>query len=175
MTGSCKLGIVLAAGMLLALSGCQDDKKQPAAHSGDFLPDNKTVAVNQIADMQASAGSDWTLYSSHFGPDASLNSMGRSKIDRMLHDAAPVVYIDINGTDAALNQRRATVEQYLRDSNVPDGTLAVQTGPNPGASFAASDSLSRKDRAESLPGSADESGRTTSSGRSQSPSNSGGQ
>jgi len=175
MTRSSSIGITLAAGLLLAVSGCHEEKKQAANHSGDFLPDNTTMSVNQIADMQASAGSDWTLYTSHFAPDASLNALGRSKLDRMLRDGAPVVYVDVRGTDATLNQRRTTVEQYLHDSNVPDGTIAVQTGPNPSASFAASESLSRHDRAESLPGSADQSGSTSASGRSQNPSNSGGQ
>ena len=158
-----RLVLAAAAALLAAASaaGCQGDRgagpREPRAARGDRFPAGDQVRpVDRFAGVQsaAAARADATLNADHFDGRADLNSLGRRKLDLMLHDdAAPpvVVYVDLSRAAAAAraegreapspDAHHAAVRAYLADRGLGAGQVDLRDGPNVGYSHSARDGL----------------------------------
>jgi len=123
--------LVLATG--LAAGGCQENQSA----DDQFLPEESpTRASRQIAEAQAASGAraDGNLRPTHF-EGATLNSLGRAKLDLMLRDAeaAPpvLVYLDLQANDPLAQGRRGAVEAWLLEVGLKAQQYKVEAGPNP--------------------------------------------
>src|SRR5213592_1110073 len=102
----------VAGGAVIGLAaGCQSGPDR-AIHGEMFPADEQVRPVDRMVDVQsaAAARSDATLNDSHFGRGASLNSLGRARLDLMLRDdddATPlVVYLDVRTAGGATDAHR---------------------------------------------------------------------
>jgi len=155
-------GLGLAALVLTSGLACKhhDDSapKDPVAKHkdpDDWAPDDSTRSYRRYADAQAANGVDMTLYARDFDGDQ-VNAFGRDKLDlvvRSLNDsgAQRTLYLNATGGDAnGSANRRASVEQYLRDANVAPDAIAIKDGPRTdGSSTPAVEHLARMVKLES--------------------------
>ena len=162
-----RLALLAAATVFAAASaaGCQNDRnasgsaraaRPRVAHGERFPAEGQVRPVERFAHVQsaAAARSDATLNADHFDGRANLNSLGRRKLDLMLHDdAAPplVVYVDLSrsaaaaraaGTEAPSPEaHHAAVRAYLADRGLGADQLDLRNGPNLGNTHPARDGL----------------------------------
>lgn len=159
-----RFALLGAAAVLAAASavGCQNDRDGARAtrprvvHGEQFPAEGQVRPVERFVHVQsaAAARSDATLNADHFDGRGSLNSLGRRKLDLMLHDdSAPplVVYVDLSrstaaaraaGAEAPLPEAHHTaVRAYLADRGVNAEQLDLRNGPNVGNTRPARDGL----------------------------------
>ena len=135
---------VLLAGALLIVAGCNSQSQQPYESANTFFAEeNEARLPRQVAEQQATIGAqaDPTLYACHFDGTA-LNDLGRTKLDMILAQGGPTVYVDTPRDSAQAH--RAAVNAYLSASKVADGSVAIETGAvAPGSSHPAGPSMQR--------------------------------
>jgi hypothetical protein len=138
---------VLATAALLAVAGCHSGSQTAPQllHGENFVPDDQPHAVDNLTAAQAASGTraDATLYPAHFS-DASLNSLGREKLELMLHDEEVnqplTVYLDLPaGTDPA--PARQAVTEYLKARGLAYNQIKLVDGPNPRTIHPSTDAL----------------------------------
>jgi hypothetical protein len=108
-----------AALVVLGAGGCKNNKDP------DFFKEDGEERVSRFTDIQASNGArnDAMLYAHHF-TGGHLNSLGRTKILRMLEDCDSCDVITVHLVNAGegdlLGQRKAAVELYLKTAEGPN-------------------------------------------------------
>jgi hypothetical protein len=129
-----KTTTIWVAATLAALAlGCDANKKEEA-HNSHFKSDGDE-RVSKFGDVQASNGArnDAMLYPHHFTA-GHLNSLGRSKVLLMLEDCESceptVVHLVNCGEGDVLDQRKASVELYLKTSEGPNKLTFTPVAPN---------------------------------------------
>jgi hypothetical protein len=125
--------ILIAAAALAALAiGCNNKTEEGV--NAIFRPAGEE-RVSKFGDVQASNGarSDAMLYGHHFTA-GHLNSLGRSKVLLMLEDCEncePIVVHLVNaGEGELLEQRKASVELYLKTAEGPNKLAFHPAAPN---------------------------------------------
>ncbi len=141
-----KIGAFACVGALLVLSGCMT----PAQTHDEFTTDQQsTLSVDEVMERQAMAGAaaDATLNSSHFEGN-SLNELGRTKLNAIVQksNGPATVYVNVDDGAAA---RVDAVTKYLKDAGATGQNIKVAAGPNPNATMAATEGLSRMQKTES--------------------------
>lgn len=136
--------LMAAACVALACAGCTNSGASSQCEPL-FSADDGSRAVWQSVNAQAAAGArdDATLYARHFDGNGKVSTLGRQKLDMMLHASPPVsvVYLDVSG--AAESGNRSAVAQYLADAGIAADSVKLIAGPNPANSHAASEGTSR--------------------------------
>jgi len=135
--------LFIFAAMVLMV-GCQDSK-----HTQSLGPkvDADTASVVRINDVQIAAGArhEATLWPQHFDGDR-VNSLGRQKLDAMLHadqSSEPlVIYLDV--PDQA--PRQASVKAYLKDRGFPENLVRFDQESE--TTFLANDQLKNMPRTD---------------------------
>lgn len=140
------LGTLACAGALLLVSGCMT----PSERHDEFATDQQsTLSVDEVMERQATAGAaaDATLNSSHFDGN-SLNELGRTKLNAIVQrsNGPATVYVNVADGGAA---RVDAVTKYLKDTGATGQNIKVAAGPNPNATMAATEGLSRMQKTES--------------------------
>ena len=124
--------LVAAAAAALAL-GCDANKKEEAQNA--LFKGDGDERVSKFVNVQASNGArnDAMLYAHHFTA-GHLNSLGRSKVLLMLEDCEscePIVVHLVNvGEGELLEQRKASVELYLKTAEGPNKLAFHPAAPN---------------------------------------------
>ena len=132
-------------------AGCRKDgdRSGVAAHGERFSADGEVRPIDRFVRVQsaAAARTGATLNVYHFDAQGDLNSLGRRKLDLMLHDDAAlplVVHLDLArpGVDAIPEHGcRESVRVYLADRGVDESQLEFRSGPNAGDFHPARDGL----------------------------------
>jgi hypothetical protein len=126
---------VLAA-IVLALAGCSANQSAQTTPDPFFQSPDETPLSARLFDTQAARGAraDATLYPQHFD-GTRLNSLGKSKLDLMLHDTdsePPLkLYIDGQASDPAWAGRADAVKKHLASIGLANTQYEVIAGPNP--------------------------------------------
>ena len=145
-----KLAILTAASLLTTASGC----KEAHVHEA-FFPELHQSRTAQTLYAQSARGArlDATLYPIHFD-GSTLNSLGQSKLDLMMEDAAGTgtLTIYVSAPADQSDPRRAAIEQYLTAAGLSTTAFTTHAGVDPHATHLASDSLSRMNKTENPPG-----------------------
>ena len=124
--------LVAAAAAALAI-GCDNNKKEEATNQ--LFKSQGDERVSKFVDVQASNGAryDAMLYPHHFTA-GHLNSLGRAKVLLMLEDCEscePIVVHLVNaGEGDLLEQRKASVELYLKTTEGPNKLAFHPAGPS---------------------------------------------
>ena len=135
------ISATLAAAAMLV--GCHSDNTthtdEPAARkeeqNKDLFKPQGEERVSKFIDVQASNGArnDAMLYPHHFS-GGHLNALGRSKVLLMLADCESceptVVHLVNCGDGELLEQRKASVELYLKTSEGPNKLTFTPVAPN---------------------------------------------
>ncbi len=138
-----KVCLPLAAMLAAAAGGCQsgsDADESVSRKADDFIAPGEVSHVTRIADRQIASGvrTDATLRPYHFN-EASLNSLGREKLDFMLNcdesDALLVVYVDAAAGDSDSEKdltraRHESVVAYLLSRGMTDSQFRLESGYN---------------------------------------------
>jgi hypothetical protein len=165
---TCAAAAVLSAGIFLAIGGCKNENAtqeppQTLYNADQFQPNDSSRALWQNVQRQVAqaARESSTLNVTDFDDANQLNEIGRAKVDAMTadrNDQPPIIYLDLPAAanNAAVQQRRAAVEQYLRENAAANSmaqNIQVRVGPNPDPSRngLAVDGISRLARTESMP------------------------
>ena len=145
-----KLAILTAAALLTTAPGC----KEAHVHEA-FFPNLHESRTAQTLYAQSARGAriDATLYAIHFDGPA-LNSLGQSKLDLMMEDAAGTgtLAVYVSAPHDQSDPRRAAVEQYLTAAGLATTAFTTHAGVNPHATHLASDSLVRMNKTENPTG-----------------------
>ena len=129
-----KSQILIAA--VLALAGCSANQSSKPAPDAFFQSPDELPLTTRLLDTQAARGAraDATLYPQHFD-GARLNSLGKSKLDLMLHDTdsePPLrLYIDGQASDPTWIARTDSVKKHFAAIGLIDTQFQVVAGPNP--------------------------------------------
>ena len=125
-----------AVGLVVVLSGCQQDEDQAAKQHGEIFPgpyEPRTPAVYADAHAAAGARTDSTLRSYHFDK-GELNSLGREKLDQMVRDDDAcdplVVYVDARGESGLRDEWENAVAEHLKVRGLTDEQISFKSGPN---------------------------------------------
>ena len=149
-----RLALAGAFACVLGFTGCQHGRDGGTIYGESFSPDGEPRAVDRFVQVQsaAAARTDATFGPEHFDGRGSLNSLGRHKLDLMLHDddAAPlVVYLNLPAAGsvagavarADATDERGSVLLYLSDRGVAESQVEFRDGPNVAYSHPAADGL----------------------------------
>jgi hypothetical protein len=133
--------------LTLAMTGCGTDSKD------QFTSENQPREIHQMMYAHAAAGvrRNATLNQYHFD-GASLNSLGRQELDLIATstkaDAALYVYIDLPKSDPMLTVRRQSVSCYLKEAQVDEARIHLESGASPANYAAAAPMIASMNRAE---------------------------
>jgi len=130
---------------MVLMVGCQNT---PHTQSLGPKVDTDTVSVVRINDVQIAAGArhEATLWPQHFDGDR-VNSLGRQKLDAMLHSdqsSEPLV-ICLDVPDQTT--RQASVKAYLKDRGFPENLVRFDQESE--TAFLASNQLKNMARTDS--------------------------